>query len=158
MPQGDYAAVLERLGVPMAPGDFVDGEGRVLGRHEGIARYTVGQRKGLGVSADRRLFVTKIDALTRRVTLQGSEALLCSRLALSDVVWTSGEAPKQPVCATVKLRLGPREHAARVQPLGERGALVLVARPVRRGAPGQSAVFYDGDMVLGGGVIDDAAL
>lgn len=158
VPQGDYAAVLERLGVPMAPGDFVDGEGRVLGRHEGIARYTVGQRKGLGVSADQRLFVTKIDAFTRRVTLQGSEALLCSRLALSDVVWTSGEAPKQPVCATVKLRLGPREHAARVQPLGERGALVLFDRPVRRGAPGQSAVFYDGDMVLGGGVIDDAAL
>ena len=157
MPQGDYAAVLKRLGVPMAPGNFVDKQGQVLGRHKGIARYTVGQRKGLGVSADRRLFVTAIDALTGNVTLQGSEALLCRQMTLSEVVWTSGEAPKQPVRATVKLRLGPREHAARVQPLGEQEALITFDQPVRRGAPGQSAVFYDGDTVVGGGVIGHAA-
>ena len=157
VPQGDYAAVLKRLGVPMAPGNFVDKQGQVLGRHKGIARYTVGQRKGLGVSADRRLFVTAIDALTGNVTLQGSEALLCRQMTLSEVVWTSGEAPKQPVRATVKLRLGPREHAARVQPLGEQEALITFDQPVRRGAPGQSAVFYDGDTVVGGGVIGHAA-
>lgn len=140
------------------PGRFVDESRRVLGRHAGVGRYTVGQRKGLGVAADRRLFVTEIDPRTGDVTLAGKEALLRRRLAVSDVVWTSIPAPGAPLRATVKLRLGAAEYPALVSPLDIAAKTVCLTfdQPVSMGAPGQSAVFYDGELVLGGGILEQA--
>ena len=158
VPDGDHTAALAEIGVTPKPGRFVDESRRVLGRHAGVGRYTVGQRKGLGVAADRRLFVTEIDPRTGDVTLAGKEALLRRRLAVSDVVWTSIPAPGAPLRATVKLRLGAAEYPALVSPLDIAAKTVCLTfdQPVSMGAPGQSAVFYDGELVLGGGILEQA--
>ncbi len=154
-PDGDYAAAVERFTkISSRPGLFVDEEGRTLGEHKGILHYTVGQRKGLGIAFGEPMFVLHIDAERNEVVLGKNEALFSRSAELSEVNWISGSVPAEPVRCRVRIRYKAREAAATVTPLADGCAQVLFDEPQRAITPGQSAVFYSGDEVLGGGLID----
>lgn len=154
VPDGDYARVVEAIRPERLPGEgeIVDELGRVLGRHAGIHHFTVGQRRGLGLSSARRLYVKRIDAARNRVVVAGVESLGSASARLERVAWIAGAAPEGPVRASVQVRYRHEGAPARIEPAGE-GARVVFDAPVRAVAPGQAAVFYDGDEVLGGGWI-----
>jgi tRNA-specific 2-thiouridylase len=154
--QGDYRQFLAgRCGASIAPGDFVDAAGRVLGRHEGAACYTVGQRRGLGLSAASRLYVVRVDAATNRVVVGTRDQVMTRRLELSAVNWMAREAPCEGVPCLAKLRYNSPPGPALVRATGEGRAIVELEPPQVAAAPGQSAVFYDDSgAVLGGGLIE----
>jgi tRNA-specific 2-thiouridylase len=135
------------------PGDFVDSDGTVLGRHRGIEHYTVGQRKGLGVAAGRPLYVARIDAGANRVVLADDADLLARSLRASDWVWAGGIEPGGSFQGRVKIRSNTPAAAATVSPEGGGFWNIAFDEPVRAIAPGQSAVVYLGDIVFGGGTI-----
>lgn len=150
----DYAGFIERYTGTAAPeGNFVDESGRVLGRHRGITHYTVGQRKGLGVSFGKPMYVTKIDAAHNTVTLGEEGSQYADSLIAADLNFIPFDALEAPVRAQVKARYQAQPAPALLVPL-ENGTLrVEFDRPQRAVTPGQAAVFYDGDLVLGGGTI-----
>lgn len=153
IPDGDYCGYIERqLGKPAPAGDFIDKSGKVLGRHGGIIRYTVGQRKGLGIALGQPAFVVGINADDNTVTLGTDADVYRDSLDLSGVNFI-GRAPTEPFKCEVKVRYSGPTTPATVTPCGDR-AHVKFAYPVRAVTPGQSAVFYSGDEVLGGGIID----
>ena len=158
VPDGDYARVVEALRPDALPGegDVVDETGRVLGRHAGIHRFTVGQRRGLGLSSSRPLYVKRIDAAHNRLVVAPAEDCAAPVARLERVHWIAGEPPAEPVPATVQVRYRHEGAAARITPTEGRGARVEFEAPVRAVAPGQAAVFYQGDVVLGGGWIAEA--
>jgi len=162
VPDGSYAEVLAKLRPGAAePGDIVDGEGRVLGSHPGIIHFTVGQRRGIGVSAAEPLYVVRLEPETRRVVVGPRSALLGDRLMVRDVNWLGGgDMPADGIVATVKLRSTQAPVAATVAGRPGDRAEVVLAEPQAGIAAGQACVFYDGDRVLGGGWImrDDASL
>ena len=151
---GDLAAL---LGPGAGEGDIVDRDGRVLGRHHGLTRYTIGQRKGLGIAGPAPLYVIAIDAASNRLVVGPGSATLGRTAVVSDCVWGPFEELAGPAEVRVKVRSGGRLAAAVVSPLGGGRARLELAEPVSAIAPGQSAVFYDGDTVLGGGLIESAA-
>jgi tRNA-specific 2-thiouridylase len=149
VPQGSYADIVAKLRPDaMVPGEIVSAEGEVLGRHDGIARYTIGQAKRLGTaqSAGQRRVVTALDPGTRRVVVDTAPPG-ASTLKLRDVNWLTTAAGMR---CTVKLRSGEIAHGAEIR-LGE-DVEVALDTPTRA-APGQACVFYTGDRVLGGGFI-----
>ncbi|WP_135465940.1 tRNA 2-thiouridine(34) synthase MnmA [Crenalkalicoccus roseus] len=154
VPQGRYHEVVARLRPEAAePGEIVDREGRVLGRHQGLARYTVGQGKGLGLprrEGEAPLYVAALDAPRRRVVVGPREALPQAEIAVGEVNWLV-PPPAAPLRCQVKLRAREAPRAAVVTWDGAR-ARVTPEEPAIA-APGQAAVFYDGDRVLGGGFI-----
>ena len=152
VPDGDYARVIQlRTGIAPTPGDFLDETGRVLGRHRGIIHYTVGQRRGLGLSFDQPYYVVRIDPAANTVTL-GPKASLFSRTALvPQFHWISGQAPASPIRCAAKIRYRHPEQPCLLTPLPEGGVRLDFDEPQRAITPGQSAVVYDGDTVLGGG-------
>jgi tRNA-specific 2-thiouridylase len=155
VPAGGYARVLERLR-PDAhrPGIIVDVDGNVLGRHEGVARFTVGQRKGLGIGADRPLFVVRLESELNRVVVGPREALLRDALVATELNWLGeGEGPVPGTRVRVKLRSSMAAVLATITPLGDGRASVMLDDPYPGVAPGQACVLYDGDRVLGGGWI-----
>ena len=154
-PDGDYAAAIGRLtGEKSVPGAFVSTDGRVLGEHKGIIHYTVGQRRGLGIPHGERLYVCRIDPERNEVVLGEEKDLYRSKAAVSDVNWISGETPREPVRCAVKIRYRAREQAATVYPEENGRGRIVFDAPQRAVTPGQAAVFYDGDTVLGGGTIE----
>ncbi len=153
VPDGDYAAFLEAYtGRKPMPGPFVDEQGRVLGTHKGIVHYTVGQRKGLGLSLGMPLFVCAKDAATRQVVLASSDRLFVRRVRVRELNLIATDRLDTPIRCEVKLRYAHRAAPATVYP-EEDGALIVFDEPQRAPADGQSAVFYDGDTVIGGGII-----
>ncbi|MBQ1410982.1 MAG: tRNA 2-thiouridine(34) synthase MnmA [Oscillospiraceae bacterium] len=152
VPDGDYARVIQlHTGLPPEPGDFIDEAGRVLGRHRGIMHYTVGQRRGLGLSFDQPYYVVRIDPAANTVTL-GPKSALFSRTALvPSFHWISGEAPSAPIRCAAKIRYRHAEQPCLLTPLPSGGVRLDFDEPQRAITPGQSAVAYDGDTVLGGG-------
>jgi tRNA-specific 2-thiouridylase len=155
VPGDDYAAVVEqRAPGAIRPGPVVDTAGRTLGQHRGVHRFTVGQRKGLGISAPAPLFVVRIDAAAHTVVVGPREELLRARLAAADVNWISGAAPERPVRADAQIRYRHTAAPATVEPLGTTGAAVVFDAPQAAVTPGQAVVFYDGDEVMGGGWIE----
>ncbi len=155
VPDGDYAGMIKRYrGREYPEGDFVDLKGNVLGRHEGIINYTIGQRRGLGIPADRRLYVYRIDVQNNRVILADDEDLFSTEVKVRDFHWITGVLPTEPVRCSAKIRYRHREKPAVVTCTGDGRAQIVFDEPQRAITPGQSAVLYDGDIVLGGGIID----
>ncbi len=159
IPGGDYkqfiSAYLEEQGepVPETAGELVASSGEVIGRHEGISGFTVGQRKGLGVSSPTPLYVLQIDPASRRVTV-GADAELATRtLRANRLNWIGIPALSGPMRVQAKIRHRHEPAWATLEPAGEGEALATFDEPQRAVTPGQSAVFYDGDEVVGGGWI-----
>jgi len=155
VPDGDYAAFVERQ-APAADrsGTITDRSGRTLGRHDGVHRYTVGQRKGLGLASPIPLYVLAVDAPTRSVVVGPEEELEAAALTVRDVNWLSIPEPAAPLRAAVKIRYRHPEAAATVRSMEGGRAEVHFDAPQRAITPGQAAVFYDGDVCLGGGWIE----
>jgi tRNA-specific 2-thiouridylase len=155
VPDGDYAGFVERH----SPGEdragpIVDGEGRVLGRHAGVHRFTVGQRRGLGLAAPRPLYVLAVESASRTVVVGDEPGLLRDRLVARDVNWLSVPEPAAPVRARVRIRYRHAEADAQLRPLGGGRVEVVFDAPQRAVTPGQAAVFYAGEVCLGGGWIE----
>ncbi|OFW04542.1 MAG: tRNA 2-thiouridine(34) synthase MnmA [Acidobacteria bacterium RIFCSPLOWO2_02_FULL_67_36] len=153
VPDGDHAAFLERQGAAAAAGAIRDIDGRVIGRHDGVHRFTVGQRKGLGLSSPIPLYVVGIDAVANTVTVGPRAALEQSELTASGVNWIAGVAPAPGARLTARIRHRHREAPATMTGIEGDTVHVRFDEPQSAVAPGQAAVFYDGDVVLGGGWI-----
>jgi tRNA-specific 2-thiouridylase len=156
VPQGSYARLVERLRPEAGePGDIVDEAGRVLGRHRGIANFTVGQRKGLGIAGAEPLYVLRLDPETSRVVVGCRDALAQARVALSELNWLpAAPPPAKGITVAAKLRSTQAPVPATLFPGEAAGEAELVpAQPAYAVAPGQAAVLYDGERMLGGGWI-----
>ena len=151
VPDGDYATFMEGYTgrVPEA-GDFVDTEGNLLGRHKGIIHYTIGQRKGLGIALGAPAFVCGKDPVTNRVILGKNEDLFTREVNLTNVNLLSVDTP---MAVTARIRSTHRGDSATVVMTGKDTATVTFDTPQRAACAGQSCVFYDGDVVVGGGII-----
>ena len=154
VPDGDYVAAIKRFtGKEYPEGDFVDAEGRVLGRHKGIIGYTIGQRKGLGISSDQPYFVTKLDVDKNQVVLGRSEDLFSKRVLVREVNWITPGLVQNRMEIKAKLRYRQKEQPARLTILDDNSVELDFEEAQRAATPGQAAVFYLGDIVLGGGII-----
>ena len=154
VPDGDYAGVIERhTGRRPVCGNFVDMSGNVLGQHKGVIHYTIGQRKGLGISAAAPLYVCDICPNTNGVVLGSNEELFRREADVIDFNWISGSAPAHELRCKAKIRYRHPEQWATVMPVGSDAVHIVFDEPQRAITPGQAAVLYDGDTVLGGGVI-----
>lgn len=154
VPDGDYAKIIElRTGKKAEPGNFVDKDGRVLGRHNGIIRYTIGQHRGLGLSLSQKYFVCEIRPEDNTVVLGASEDLFHRGVKVRDMHWIAGSAPGESFRCKAKLRYRHPEQPVSVMVLENGEIRLLFDEPQRAPTPGQYAVLYDGDIVLGGGVI-----
>ncbi len=155
IPDGDYAAYIEKYSGKCPEGNFIDESGKILGRHKGIVHYTVGQRKGLGIALGERAFITKIDPVTNDITLSTNDTYSES-FFVSDMIF-SGLFEPEAGCEMeldVKHRYLAPLAKARVLFLGEGRAKVTLPLPIRAVTPGQSAVFYSDGVVMAGGIID----
>jgi len=152
IPDGDYRSFLARR-IPAKPGDIIDTGGRVLGRHHGLTHYTVGQRQGLGISSSERRYVLKLDTAANQLVVGRQDELGSRRLSASKLSWVSGEPPHRPDNITAKIRYQSPEAPVS---LSFKTANIEVefteAQPAI--APGQAIVFYQGDTLLGGGIIE----
>lgn len=160
IPDGDYVKFLQEFGgVALAGGNFVDESGNVLGQHRGLPCYTTGQRKGLGVGGSAYpLYVLRKNAANNTVVLGPEAHLYRSKLVIERANWIAFDALRTAIRCTAKTRYSHNETAATVSPLADGRAEVVFDTPVRAVTAGQSAVFYDGELVLGGGVICEAGL
>jgi tRNA-specific 2-thiouridylase len=155
VPGGDYASFVERHAPgTLSPGVVTDREGHVLARHEGTHRFTIGQRKGLGVSATIPLYVVDIRPAERTVVVGPRDALERGQMRASRVNWISGTVPREPIRAAVQIRHRHQAAPATITPLASDRAEVIFDHPQPAITPGQATVFYDDDVVLGGGWID----
>jgi tRNA-specific 2-thiouridylase len=155
VPDGNYAAFVEREAPTLTrSGVIVAEDGRVLGTHEGVHRFTIGQRRGLRLSSSEPLYVLGIDAASARVTVGRHDALGRTSLTASEVNWTSGHAPADETRVTAQIRHRHPAAPARVRALDARRAGLSFDEPQTAVTPGQAVVFYDGDEVLGGGWIE----
>ena len=154
VPDNDYARVVrQRQPEKFAEGDVVDADGKVLGRHKGIGHYTVGQRRGLGIAAGVPIYVTRLNVLDNQVVMGEADDLLSPALTASKLNFLT-EPPTEPFRADVKIRYLHTAAPAIVTPIDGDRVRVDFDQPQRAITPGQAVVFYDGDVVLGGGWID----
>ncbi len=154
IPDNDYRSFLASR-VHLESGEIVDTRGKVLGKHKGLAQYTVGQRQGLGLASNTRLYVTKLDATSNRLVVGAKNQLLSDALIASKLSWVSGKAPDESINVTAKIRYKSPEATARLH-LSNGVGEVQFYQAQWAITPGQSVVFYQGDVVLGGGIIQDA--
>ena len=154
VPDGKYADFIrQRTGKEYLAGDFVDADGKVLGRHKGLIHYTIGQRRGLGLALPAPLYVRSKNRESNTVLLTPESELYTTRLVADGFNWVDGEAPTEPVKATACTRYNAREAAATVTALPDGRAEVVFDTPQRAVTCGQAVVLYDGEYVVGGGTI-----
>ena len=163
VPDGDYASVIKQYTNRTFPeGDYVDLEGNVIGRHRGIIHYTIGQHKHLGQAFGEKRYVCRINADKNQVVLGRNEDVFSSYAKATDFNWISGEIPEGEIRCRVRVRYKQREQWATVRPInanenagsqGTDAVEIFFDEPQRAITPGQSAVLYDGDIVLGGGIL-----
>lgn len=155
IPDNDYRRFLsERAPGAILPGPFVSVDGKVLGTHKGFACYTVGQRKGLGIALGQPMFVSAIDPVTNRVTLGPEADIFSDRLTAHDFNWISGAIPSVPFQTLAKIRYNAAASPAEVHLLPDQRVEVRFQKKQRAITPGQSVVLYDGNSVVGGGIIE----
>ena len=154
VPDGDYVSFLQAQGVTLAPGDFVDEAGHVLGRHRGLPCYTIGQGKGLGIAVGKHVYVLAKNEVDNTVVLGDNDKLFRRELTANRVNWIAGEAPAAPFRCTAKTRYSQVEAPALAEPLPDGRVHLTFDEPQRAITAGQAAVLYDGDEVLGGGAIE----
>ncbi len=153
--EGDYRSLLaERYPEALQPGPIVDARGRVLGTHKGVAGFTIGQRKSLGIAAGQPLYVLALRPATRTVVVGTKEELLQEKFTVAGINWIAFDAPPEGFEAEVKVRYRQPEQPAAIRRLEPGRAEVRWQTPQPAAAPGQSAVFYKGEVVLGGGIIE----
>lgn len=155
IPDGDYNRFIEPRLKRKTPGDIVDADGTVLGEHDGIHGFTIGQRKRIPIvnSTPRPVYVTDINSGSGRVTVGPAENLMKTRLYASGVNWISGHEPAAQISVEARIRYNGKNTAAKVKSL-ENGAEIEFETPVRAITPGQAVVFYQDDIVVGGGLIE----
>lgn len=146
---GEYATSLT--------GDIIDVDGQILGRHRGFANYTIGQRQGLGLISNKRLYVIRFDTSNNQLVVGTQEYLMANNLSANQLSWVSGKVPGETNCITAKIRYRSPEIATSLS-IKNDVAKVRFAHPQRAIAPGQSIVFYQGQVVLGGGIIETPKL
>jgi tRNA-specific 2-thiouridylase len=148
---GDHT---ELLNISPKAGDIIDKNGKVLGHHSGTWNYTPGQRKGLGIANSGPLYVISMDAEKNIVTAGPKEETLCSAISVADLNWIAIEKLSTSLKLSVKIRSSSKDATGVLENMSEGEIKVTFNEPQAAAAPGQSAVFYDGDIVVGGGVID----
>jgi tRNA-specific 2-thiouridylase len=153
IPNGDYRAFLAGY-LPTEPGDISDTNGNILGKHHGLAHYTVGQRQGLGLSSAGRRYVLRLDTENNRLVVGSQSQLLSRRLTADKLSWVAGRPPKKLAGITARIRYRSPETPVELSFNGE-SAEVEFHKPQQAVAPGQAIVFYRGDAVLGGGIIEE---
>jgi tRNA-specific 2-thiouridylase len=158
VPTGSYARLVEKLRPgALTPGDIVDGEGRPLGRHDGIINFTVGQRRGLGLGTGEPLYVLRLEPETHRVVVGPRRALAATRVPIGGINWLADERPRDGDSLSVSVKLRSAQPAVAAQLFlggtGNGNGEAVLEAPVDGIAPGQACVFYDGTRVLGGGWI-----
>ena len=154
VPDGDYASFIKKnTGAEIKEGNFISADGDVIGRHKGIINYTIGQRRGIGISIGKPAYVTDKNALENTVTIGDESNLYKSEITAYDVNLISLDSISDEMRVTAKVRYSRNEQAAVVIPSGNGEVLVKFDEPLRAPASGQAVVFYDGDVVIGGGTI-----
>lgn len=154
VPDGKYANLIERMtGESAQPGSYLDEEGRVLGQHKGLIRYTRGQHKKLGISTEKPMYVLEKNVENNTILLGPDAALWETTLIAEDVNWIAIPDLKEPIAVTAKTRYSQREASATVTPLPDGRVQVTFDEPQRAITPGQAVVFYNGEIVVGGGKI-----
>lgn len=156
VPRGSYTDVVARMRPEaLRPGPMVDTSGRVVGQHQGIARYTVGQRRGLGMAGGTPLYVVAIDRDRNTVVVGNGDDLLCHELMAVNMNWVSIPTLDEPRSVTARIRHASRDVEATVSPgPAPEQAVIRFAQPQRAAAPGQAVALYDGEQILGGGIIN----
>ena len=154
VPDGDYASFIENeLGYKYPEGDYIDEDGNYLGRHKGVIHYTIGQRKGLGISMGRHIFVTRKDAESNTVTLADEDRLFTNTVMIKGINLIPFDKIEGKIRVKAKIRYRHAESDAYAVQTGEDEITLTFDEPQRAPAKGQSAVMYDGDYVIGGGII-----
>ncbi|MBQ2266731.1 MAG: tRNA 2-thiouridine(34) synthase MnmA [Clostridia bacterium] len=154
VPDGDYAAFIENhSNFKSVQGNYLSIDGKVLGKHQGVIHYTLGQRKGLGIALGKPQFVIDKNAETNEVVLGDEEHLFKTEIIVRDVNFIPFDKLENPITAKVKLRYRHEPSEATIYPLENNCVKMIFEKPQRAASPGQAAVFYDGDMCLGGGII-----
>ena len=159
VPTGNYVQFIHaysrenKIPLNQNDGEIVTEQGAVIGRHSGVHNFTVGQRKGLGFAAGKPLYVLSIDPENNRVVVGDDESLRTTSFEVSGTNWVSIEAPGSPIRASVKIRHKHEPAAATIEALDGNSARITFEKPQRAVTPGQAAVFYEADIVLGGGWI-----
>ena len=160
VPDNNYRTFLKSslpgLSEKLKGGEIVDAEGKIIGRHTGYPFYTVGQRKGLGISSPIPLYVNRLDAEKNRVYVGKKDMLQCRRLIADGMNWISMTRPSAPTKAAARIRYRDTEETCTIVPAGENSVEVVFDKPKQSVTPGQAVVFYLGDEVIGGGIIREA--
>jgi len=160
VPNGDYAAFIDAyfreqgIGAEDTRGELVTADGRVVGEHSGVHHFTVGQRRGIGIAAGEPLYVIATEPITRRVVIGRNDALLRATMLVKDVNWISIAPPAATIRGEIKIRNKHAAASATITPVTSTRVEVHFDEPQRAVTPGQGAVFYSGDLVLGGGWIE----
>lgn len=154
IPDGDYAAFIEReTGYRSEIGDYLDTDGKVIGKHKGVIHYTIGQRKGLGISLGKHIFVCSKDPQNNTVTLSDEERIFKKEVKIKNINLISVDDIKEPIRVEAKLRYRQAPSPCTAYKSGEDEITLVFDLPQRAPASGQSAVMYDKDIVVGGGII-----
>ena len=154
VPDDDYKSFLaEKSPNALRPGMMVDIHGNIVGQHQGLPLYTIGQRKGLGIATGKPLYVVNLDYDKNQVIVGSNEDVFADELIACDLNFITIDALQSPITVSAKIRYGSREGIAVVTPLGDGKVHLKFEQPQRAITPGQSVVFYDGDLVIGGGII-----